>query len=244
MQAQMQVPTLSKVNKILIGTYVAIFILSKIFEQSGGVDLGAVLGLSYEGVTSGLIFQFFTYPFMDYGFTGVLFNALLIWFIGSDLELKWGTRFYIKFLIAANLGAGIFYFTVFGLMLGSLAPLFGMTGTNLALILAYGIIYSERTMLFMFIFPMQAKYFCMILAAIELYMGLFSKQSEAAWSHLFAMFCAFIYLKYKSLKARGVDLASVKREYHRKKMKGNLTLLKGDESSPDSADSKDPKFWQ
>lgn len=244
MQAQMQIPNLSKVNKILIGSYVGIFILSKVLAESGGINLGSLLGLSYTGVTSGLIFQFLTYPFIDSGFTAVLFNALLIWFIGSDLELKWGTKFYIKFLIAANLGAGLFYFLVFGIGLGSTATLFGMTGTNLALILAYGIIYSERTMVFMFLFPMKAKYFCMILGAIELYMGLFSKQSEAAWSHLFAMLCAFIYLKYKSLQARGVSISAIKREHQRKKMKSNLTLLKGDESPPDAANSKDPKFWQ
>lgn len=239
----MQVPTLTKVNKTLIIIYVAIFLFTKILGGSGQVNLLPILGLSFEGITSGMIFQFLTYPFIDLGFTTVLFNALLIWFIGSDLELKWGKTLYIKFLLSATIGAGVFYFVLFGVFLESTAPFYGMTGTNLALIMAYGIIYSERTMIFMFLFPMKAKYFCMILAAIELYMGLFSANSQAAWSHLFAMLCAFLYLKLMSLRARGVTLNSVRAEHHRKKMKSKLTLLKNHEK-PEKPDPEDPKYWQ
>ena len=174
----------------------------------------------------------------------MLFNALLIWFIGSDLELKWGTRFYIKFLLLVNICAGLFYFLIFGLAGVANGPMYGMTGTNLALILAYGMIYSERTMVFMFLFPMPAKYFCMLLVGIELYMGLFSGQSQAAWSHLVAMLCAFLYLKYKSLQARGVTLSALKQEHRRTEQKRKLTLVKDKDDFPERADSKDPKFWQ
>lgn len=243
MQGQMHVPTLTKINKTIIIIYVAMFIFSKIMGGEGSINLLPVLGLSFEGVTSGLIFQFLTYPFIEMGFTTVLFNALLLWFIGSDLELKWGRPLYIKFLLSATLGAGLFYFIVFGAFLGPSAPFFGMTGTNLALIMAYGIIYSERTMIFMFLFPMKAKFFCMILAAIELYMGLFSANSKAAWSHLIAMLCAFIYLKVTSLRARGVTLSSIRSEHHKSKMKSKLTLIKNNEK-PDKPDPEDPKYWQ
>ena len=243
MQGQIQVPTLTKINKSLIIIYVAIFLFTKILGGNGDVNLLPILGLSFDGVTSGMVFQFLTYPFIDMGFTTVLFNALLIWFIGSDLELKWGRSLYLKFLLAATLGAGLFFFIVFGVFLESQAPFYGMTGTNLALIMAYGIIYSERTMIFMFLFPMKAKYFCMILAGIELYMGLFSANSQAAWSHLVAMLCAFLYLKLISLRARGVTINSVRAEHHRNKMKSKLTLIKSDKK-PEKPDPDDPKYWQ
>lgn len=243
MQGQIQVPTLSKVNKTIIIIYVALFIFTKAVGGSGQVNLLPILGLSFEGVTSGMLFQLLTYPFIDLGFTTVLFNALIIWFIGSDLELKWGRTLYLKFLLSATLGAGLFYFILFGAFLSSQAPFYGMTGTNLALIMAYGIIYSERTMIFMFLFPMKAKYFCMILAAIELYMGLFSAHSQAAWSHLVAMLCAFIYLKIMSLRARGVTISSIRTEHNRNKMKSKLTLIKNNEK-PDKPNPEDPKYWQ
>lgn len=243
MQGQIHVPSLTRINKSLLIAYVATFLFSKIFGQAGGIDLLPVLGLSLEGLSRGFIFEFLTYPFIDLGFTTVLFNALLLWFIGSELELKWGQSLYLKFLLSATLGAALFYLAVFGVGMNSSMPLFGMTGTNLALIMAYGIIYSERTMIFMFLFPMKAKYFCMILAAIEIYMGLFSSNSEAAWSHIAAMVSAFVFLKYLSLRARGVTLSSIKAEHHRNKMKSKLTLIKGD-SKPEKPDPDDPKYWQ
>ena len=244
MQGQMHVPTLTKANKGIIGTYIGLFILSSILGSSGKGSLIPILGLSSSGIQSGLIFQYLTFPFVDAGFTAVLFNALLIWFIGSELEVKWGTKFYLKYILASVLAAGIFYTVAFGFLASASLPIYGMTGTNLALILAYAIIYSERTMVFMFIFPMKAKYFCMILGAIELFMGFFSSYSHAAWSHLAAMAGAFMYLKFKSLQAKGVTLGSIKAERHRQKMKGKLSLVKDEEKKPDKPDPDNPKYWQ
>lgn len=244
MQGQMQVPTLTKANKFIIGAYIGMFILSSILASSGKGSLISVLGLSSGGIQSGMIFQYLTFPFVDAGFTAVLFNALLIWFIGSELEVKWGTSFYLKYILASVVGAGLFYTIAFGFLASPTLPIYGMTGTNLALILAYALVYSERTMVFMFIFPMKAKYFCMILGAIELFMGFFSSYSHAAWTHLAAMAGAFIYLKVKSLQARGVTLSAIKAERHRKKMKGKLSLVKNEEVKPEKPDPDNPKYWQ
>ena len=247
MNSQIHLPQLSKVNKILIGVYVGLFLLSTILSKTTGVDLVSVLGLSYLGIKKGFIFQFLTFPFVESNFTGVLFNSILIWFIGSELELKWGTKFYLKFLAISTYISGLFYVLLSFIigMSASALPLYGPAGTMLALILAYGIIYSERVMLFMMIFPMKAKYFCMILGGIEIFMAMFSNQSNASWSHLVAMLAAYLYLKFKSLQARGVTLQSIKEEQHRNRMRSKLTLVKDDEETPpQKADPDKPKYWQ
>lgn len=161
MTTQIQVPQLSKANKIIIGIYLGLFIFSKILAQAAGVNLVQILGLSLSGMQNFAIFQLFTYPLIESGFTPMLFNGLLLWFIGSDLEQKWGIKVYIQFLLASSFFSGLAYLALAGPMAAAL-PFFGMTGTSLALLMAYGIIYSERTMIFMFIFPMKAKYFCML----------------------------------------------------------------------------------
>ena len=61
MQGQIQVPTLTKINKSLIIIYVAIFLFTKILGGNGDVNLLPILGLSFDGVTSGMVFQFLTY---------------------------------------------------------------------------------------------------------------------------------------------------------------------------------------
>jgi len=245
MQPQMHVPQLSKVNKIIIILYVGTFILSSIFKSNTGVSLLPHLGLSMAGVNEGMFYQFITYPFIDHSFMTVLFNSMILWFIGSELEQRWGVKFYAKFLAIATYVGGVAYALVFSHFMGESAmPLYGLTGLNLALFVAYAIIYSERTLVFMFIFPMKAKYFCMLLAGIELYMTVFSSYSHGSLSHLISMAAGFIYLKIKSLQARGVTLGAIREQHHKNKMKQKLKLVKEEEVPPSKPDPDKPKYWQ
>lgn len=245
MQAQMHVPPLSKVNKIIISIYVGLFIISSIMQSNGGSGLVGYLGLSWPGIEAGYFYQIITYPFVDYGFMTVLFNALILWFIGSELEQRWGSKFYAKFLAISTYSGAVAYMLAFSHLPGAAAlPLYGLTGPNLALFVAYAIIYSERTLIFMFIFPMKAKYFCMLLAGIELYMTVFSQYSHGSLSHLISMLVGFLYLKIKSLQARGVTLSAIREQHHRNKMKSKLKLVKEDEVPPSKPDPKNPKYWQ
>ena len=77
MNPQIQLPTLSRTNKVLISVYVGLFILSSILTKSAGISLLSIFGLSYQGVTSGLIFQLVTFPLIDTGFTSVLLIPFL-----------------------------------------------------------------------------------------------------------------------------------------------------------------------
>lgn len=246
MQAQMYVPPISKANKAILISYVALFILGTVLKMSTGISLESLLGLSFVGLKSGFVFQFLTYPFVDAGLMSVVFNGLILWFIGSELEQKWGTSFYLKFLAIAAYSCGVIYILLslgFGDVLGS-RSLFGLTGVNLALLVAYGIIYSERTMIFMFIFPMKAKYFCLLLAGIELFMALTSSTFNAAWAHIISMGTGYIYLKYQSLKARGLGVSQIMenhRNHQASKRRGNLRLVKNEDERPNP---EDPKYWQ
>src|SRR5262249_21257529 len=50
------------------------------------------LPLSPGLVTSGRIWQLLTYQFVSFYALGVLFDALIVWQIGTALESSWGTR--------------------------------------------------------------------------------------------------------------------------------------------------------
>lgn len=250
MQGQMYVPPLTKMNKTIIIAYVGIFILSNILRSSAGIDLPGLLGLSASGLSNGLLFQLITFPFVDNGLMTVVFNSLILWFIGSELESKWGANFYLKFLATTTYICGFIFaiITFFGGLTGmslfSGSALFGLSGTNLALLVAYGFIYSERTMIFMFIFPMKAKYFCLLLAGIEMFMALSSGTFNSAWGHLIAMATGFGYLKYQSLKARGLgvkDIMENHKSHKARKNRGNLRLVKPED---EKHNPEDPKYWQ
>jgi membrane associated rhomboid family serine protease len=241
---QMYTPPLSRINKFIIIFHVGLFLLNAILGQTMGINLVNLLGLSLDGIKSGFIFQIVTFPFIEVSFMGVLFNSLILWFIGSELEQRWSEVFYLKFLMLSAIGAGLFYLGL-SLVFGgtfSVIPLHGINGMTFALLVAYGIIFSERQLTFMLLFPMKAKYFCMLLIGIELYMGIFSTYGKASWAHLFSMGIGFLYLQYRSQLARGKGMKDMLRDLNKEKKKSKFSVLSG--GKDDDPNNKPPKYWQ
>jgi membrane associated rhomboid family serine protease len=74
-------------------------------------------------------------------------------------------------------------------------PMVGASGAIYGLLMAYGLMFGERQLLFMMVFPMKAKYFVWILAGIELMTTVFSRQGGlASAAHLGGMLAGFGYL--------------------------------------------------
>jgi membrane associated rhomboid family serine protease len=237
-QYQFQAPRLTAVNKTILIATAALFLLHSILNAVGAFSLLSFLGLSGAGIESGFVFQFLTYPFMETQLMSVIFNSLLVWFIGSELETLWGRKVYLRFLLLIVLGVGIFYFLVNLLFFHGThiyeTSLHGLNGINFALLIAYATLYPERQLSLMMIFPMKARTFCWILAGIEAYMALFSNITSS-WAHLLAMGLSWLIIHF----SRTPFLHKVlNQEFQRAKpKKGHLYVVKDDDQKP-------PKYWQ
>lgn len=236
---QIQMPQLTKINKVLIIVCGVLFLLNTILVKSSGVSLLGLFGLSSGKFFEGHIYQIITYPLITNGLMSFIFDALLLWFLGSELESIWGPRRYIGFLLSTVIGAGLFYLLVnvvfFSSGLLSLYPFSGLAGTGASMCVAYGILFPERTFSFMMIFPIKAKYFCMILVGMSLYSGFFSPAAAGAWGQIGAMICAvaWMYLVTKGVKS----LKFGKSSGAKPKNKNHLKIVKNDDEKP-------PRFWQ
>lgn len=238
-QMQFQAPPLTKTNKVILIISVGFFIISAIARAVGAFSLPQLLGLSGAGLSKGFIFQLVTYPFIETQLLGFLFSALLVWFIGSEIERLWGSRLYQRFLGLIVLICGIVYGLVGILLLNGTtlysAPLMGLSGINFALLIAYAVLYPDRQLSMMLIFPMRARTFCFILIGIELYSGLFSSYLSS-WAHLLAMGLSYLFIRYQNqplifkLMNKGFNAPG------KKARKGNLRIVKDDQNDP-------PKFW-
>ena len=237
-QYQFQAPKLTKVNKIILITTVSMFILHSILKAVGAFSLVSAIGLSGSGVLSGLVYQFVTYPFIETQLMSAIFNSLLVWFIGSEIETLWGQKIYIRFLLLNILGVGLFYFLVsFVFFHGTHvyeSSLHGLNGINFALLIAYATLYPDRQLSLMMIFPMRAQTFCWILAAIEAYMALFSSITTS-WAHLLAMGLSWLVIRFQRspfiYRVLNSDFQKPKTK------KGHLYVVKDDDQKP-------PKYWQ
>ncbi len=224
-------PKMTTVNKVLIIALGGSFLLDSMLKAAGGVNLVALLGLSLNGILSGMVYQFVSYPFIGRGLIEVLFNGLILWFIGCELESLWGRKRYIQFLASSALGGGLVFVVLSFLIFGnqSVIALTGMAGMASALLLGYAILYPDRVFTFMLIFPMKAKYFCLLLVGIQLYMGFFSPAAALAWGHLGSMACGILYMVVVSRKKQGTTKRSLRRK------SSHLSIVKDDD--------KTPKYW-
>jgi len=136
--------------------------------------------------------------------------------------------------------AGLFYLLVQLLIWNPLyltLPMVGASGGIYGLLLAYGLLFPEREMLFMMLFPMKAKQFVWILAGIEFLQALFSGQGGlSAFAHLSVMGAGFLYLW---LQAKGFQFKKKAEAVQRKKATGHLRLIKTEADD----DEKPPRTW-
>lgn len=238
MNGQFQAPTLTKINKIILITTAACFFVAAILKAIGAFSLVGVLGLSGSGLFQGLIYQLITYPFVEVQLMSFLFNSLVIWFIGSELEAQWGGKVYLRFLLLTVIGVGLSFALVnlvffFGTQV-YFSSLHGLSGVNFALLIAYSLLYPDRQMAFMMIFPMKARTFCWILAGIEAYLAIFSSLTTS-WAHLLAMAFSFLIIHFQNRPLMKKILQNSWKP--RSTGKKHLSIVKDDDQNP-------PKYWQ
>lgn len=178
MQFNMMVP-MTPVVKWLVIAIAAIWLLLQVIVERYFLSEPLItyfFGLvPLSVVQKFFIWQIGTYMFLhSYNIFHIVFNLLLLWWLGSELEQRWGSRFFLTYYLVSGIGAGAIYtlcILAHGLITGSFAgftsPVVGASGAIFGLMLAYGIIFGERVVYFMMMFPMRAKYFVMILGAIE-----------------------------------------------------------------------------
>ncbi len=247
-QMQMNMVMTEMVKKIIIVNaaiwIVFVMILQKAFMSSDYIfHYFGLVPASFLG--SFFIWQPFTYMFLhSTSFFHILFNMLVVWMFGSELEGRWGGKFFLLYYMVSGVGSGFIYIfvtTIYSLITGDGGPLsstvIGASGATFGLILAYGLIFGERMVLFMFIFPMKAKYFCLLLGAIELLTlldaGFGSKVSNL--SHLGGIVSGFLFLAFYT-RWRGNRGKEKKPSKNRRKLKLVVDNEAGD-------DKKGPRYW-
>lgn len=235
---QFQAPPLTKINKIILISTGVCFLANAISNAIGAFSLVQILGVSASGLFSGLVFQLITYPFMETQLMAFVFNALVVWFMGSEMEKNWGEKIYIRFILINVLIVGLIYASVnFAFLYGTapyFTPLHGLSGVSFAMLTAYAVLYPDRQMSFMMIFPMRARTFCLILAGIELYLAVFNSITSS-WAHILSMGISYLIIRFQTKPLVRSVLNST---FAKKKQGKNHLYVVKDE------DQKPPKFWQ
>jgi len=233
---------ISTALKTIIGVNVAMFLMTTVWPELR-IDLGLVPMWVVHQLR---VWQLVTYMFIHAGVLHILFNMLMLWFMGAELERLWGTRFFVKFYFVSGIGAGVLTVLVSLLPYGPLSQLYasdivGASGAVYGLLLAYGLYFPDRPIYMYFVFPIPARIFVIILGAL----AFFSSMSDSGGglanaTHLGGLLVAYIYLK--SLRLRLNPWAEVKYRYVKWKLgrvRKKFDVYSGGRSGPKSGNGWD-----
>lgn len=242
--------------KVIVFLSLGLFVFQQVMDRWMGGHVLGVLGLTPSGFLMHFkLWQILTYSLLHGDVTHLILNGLMLVVIGSELEQVWGTGRFIRYYLSSVIFAG-FSFLILQVLFWqpeSLSiPLVGASGGIYGLLVAYGILFSERTLLFMMLFPMKAKVFVWVLAGVAFMTTVFSPGGGLSGiAHLGGMVGGFVYLLAGVfLKAR---LAGIKRIAKNKGKAPHLKLVVTDKKQPKKdflnqlfkqGDSRDdPKTW-
>lgn len=196
--------------KALLIANVGIFVLGVFVPASW--DLVHLLGLVPALVVRGFLWQPFTYLFLHGSPGHILFNMLALWMFGTVLEGTWGRRRFLQFYTICGVGAGICVVLaayLFGSPIERTIPTIGASGAIFGLLLAFGIMYPNAPILLFFILPIPAKYFVIIMGAIEFLMASSGSGGPVSHiAHLGGLLVAFLYMRQQGFLRRGYSYAS------------------------------------
>ncbi len=249
--------------KALVIACFAFFLIQKTGDQFFGTHIVGQLGLVPAGfVLDKKFWQLFTYPFLHGDVMHLFFNMMMLVFIGGEIEAVWGRNRFLRYFAFCAGMAGLSYL---GIQLfvwgdeGLRVPMIGASGAIYGLLVAYGILFAERTLLFMMLFPVKAKWLVVILGAIEFLTGIYSGRGGlASVAHLAGMVAGVVYLwsgaAYRVWKRKQANRPAKPKATFRQRAakvlnrrKGHLKLVvDNDNKDWDKQEPKgkgDPKTW-
>ena len=211
---------------ILIIANVSIFVVQLLFStvssQWGGVSPGTdidgvvpqlALGPDqfttifwlYQPLAIGKLWlwQFVTYMFLHSVSSPwhIIFNMLVLWMFGSEVERAMGTKKFLTMYFTAGIFAGIF-----GCLFTPNNPIIGASGAIFAVEVAFAMLFPNTTVVLIFFpFPIKAKYLVMAFAGITVISCILPVGGNTAhFAHLGGLIYGFLFIRYEPRFSRSL----------------------------------------
>jgi membrane associated rhomboid family serine protease len=153
-----------------------------------------MLGLTPTDVLQNLaVYQLVTYMFLHGGLFHILMNMFILWMFGTEIEYTWGTKRFYKYYFLTGIAGGIF--TV-AFQPYSTIPTIGASGAIYGLLVAYAVMFPNRTIYLYFLFPVKVKYAVIMFVGLEFLASMGNTPDGIGHlAHLGGAVVGFIYLK-------------------------------------------------
>ncbi|MCR9100250.1 MAG: rhomboid family intramembrane serine protease [bacterium] len=151
-------------------------------------------------------FQIVTHMFMHADIGHLFFNMFAVFMFGPPLEATWGPKRFLFYYLLTGFGSVLLHTLVRGMeiywfgesMFAANVPSLGASGAVFGLLVGYGMLFPDNRIMLLFPpIPLKAKYFVLIYAGVELFMGLGNFNTGVAhYAHLGGALFGFLLLLY------------------------------------------------
>ena len=167
-----------------------------VVQQFAPAWFTTLFGLIPAEVVRGRLWQPFTYMFLHGGLLHLLFNLLILWMMGGEVERFWGKREFLTFYFVCGLGAALlaFVFAYDSVVIGASGAIFGV-------MVAFATMFPDRLIYIWFVIPVPAKYLVLILFALNLLMtfeagAVGGRSAVAHFAHVGGAITGFLYMRF------------------------------------------------
>ncbi|MEI8314722.1 MAG: rhomboid family intramembrane serine protease [Verrucomicrobiota bacterium] len=170
------------------------------FAGEDGTPVGVVqfiFGLNAARVAHGFVWQPLTYLLVHDGIWHIIFNLLMLWWFGREVESFIGPKAFTRLYLLAGGFGGAFWLVC---NLAEHSPLVGASAAVLGCVIAFSTLFPERelTFLIFFVLPvtLRAKYIALIAIAVDLVPVLTHQTSNIAHlAHLGGAAVGYVFIK-------------------------------------------------
>jgi membrane associated rhomboid family serine protease len=212
------------VIKWLIGANVVVFLVQ------GFTGITPWFAVESQAVwQGGQLWRLATYMWIHGGPWHLIMNMFALWMFGSEVAAAWGAARFLRYYLISGVGAGVIIALWQGALqmlgFGSGSLTLGASGAIYAVLLAYSLLWPNRTLMLLFPpIPIRALYFIPFLFVMEL---IFAGPEISHVGHLGGVIVGFLLLMGSG--DAGVTISQLQYRFRRWRMRGKLRAIDGDD---------------
>ncbi len=193
-------PPFSGLVKRLILINAAIYLLTLVLKVVSPQLLREMIlffGLIPGQVLSGWLWQLASYSFLHADLLHVLYNMLIVWMFGAQLESAWGRRKFLHLYFASVIGAAVVTvaLALAGVLVRMNTATIGASGAAYGILAAFAAVYGERRIIiFPLPLPLKAKHWVVFLVFLSLVGALEGGGDVAHVAHLGGLLFGYLYV--------------------------------------------------
>ena len=142
------------------------------------------------------------YTLLSYGFLHdtlgvqhILFNMIMLWMFGREIETIYGRRQYLLFYLWAIVFAGLFW-SISEYSMGRPAPMLGASGGISGLFVLFALHYPHRQVLLFFLIPMPMWVVALLFIGHDIYGSIHRTSNIAFTAHLAGAVAGLYFYKF------------------------------------------------